>query len=345
MECSVMFGLTGNLVVVSRYIDAKNTQYILYHDDEQAVWNPADFTEGAFEPALKFINSCAPFEYGGMHYNALAEYDYEKMSKEEIILYMFRCHNDQYEQHSHAYGDNLFWMSDNTVYRLALKRQLRGKIVREPGPLISEVKEFITWNHTIPCRVSISMNGELLHSNAACSKLLYADGTFRDGFSRMHFTSNKPIKCELPEFTLVLDLKPKKFEEIVYIELGRMVTKLYTLTDVTIPEHYQLICPPNSSSIYIMDTDTGEQQLCQFVEQESFYQLLLNIGFEPAPEMKPLVYDECSESDDEAIADSGVILMRHGLYVNADKFNCGYTCWYERSPNAGKFTKAALHVE
>jgi hypothetical protein len=336
-----MFGFTGNLIVVQR-----QSHYTVYHDDEQNIWNPADFNEGALKPAMEFDHECKPFEYGGMYYNRGSYYDHEKLlSKESKALYMFYGSCSDFDYHCKAKDDNIVWMNDNTVYKIALSRH-NNKIIREPGPLVIEVKDFIRWNFIIPCHVSISMKGKLLHSSAECSKLLYVDGTFRSNYEKIQFTNElgKPDKLDgldkLPEFTLILNLILHRFDDIIYAKTNKIITPVYTLANITIPEQYQLICPPNSNSIYIVDTDTGGQQRCQFVGHSSFYQMLLNIGFEAVPRTPPSL-----DLKNAYLKAYGRTLVRRGLYVQTDNLSCNYVSGYERSPNAGKLTKAALRDE
>jgi hypothetical protein len=337
-----MYGLTGNLIVLSKFIDNRNRQYILYHDDEQSIWDRDDFVEGTLKPAAEFKNKCLTFKYGGVYYDMHVNYDYGKLSKEATILSMFYCFRGQYKGHSNAKDDDIFWMKDNTVYRLALTRR-DYKVTRERGDLISEVKDFITWNYIIPCHVSISMNGELLHSNTVCSKLLYVDGTFRDDYEKIQFTNKLGKFGKLPDFTLILNLRLRQFDDIIYInpldmplmppqikdtiaKSENMSASVYTLANITIPEHYQLICPPNSNSIYLVDTDTGEQQLCNIVKHWSFYFMLSDNGFRLA-QMPPSL-----DLKDEYLKEHGITLVRRGLYVQTDVWKCHYVSGYEKSP-------------
>lgn len=334
-----MYGLTGNLIVLSKFIDVRNRQYILYHDDEQSIWDRDDFVEGALKPVAEFKNKCLPFEYGGMYYDMHVNYNYVKLSKEATILSMFYCIRGQYRGHSNAKDDDIFWMKDNTVYRLALTRR-DYKVTRERGDLINEVKDFIMWNYTIPCHVSISMKGELLHSNTVCSKLLYVDGTFRDDYEKIQFTTKidgLPSLPNLPDFTLILNLRLRQFDDIIYINpldmplippqiKDTVVKSVYTLANITIPEHYQLICPPNSDSVYLVDTVTGEQQLCKITKHCSFYFMLSDNGFRPA-QMPPSL-----DLKDEYLKKYGITLVRRGLYVQTDVCKCHYVSGYEKSP-------------
>lgn len=316
MACRVLIGLTGNLIVAGEKI---------YYDDAQTIWNPSEFTEGALKPARSFIDGCEPFEYGGMHYTAEATYDYKDRPNEETIIVMFYKQFYSYDEHYRIDDNGLFWMRDNTVYRLALDYKDK-KIIRLPGPLISKINDRIRWTYNITCPVSVSLKGKLLDADSQHHRLLYVNGSFFGEMGRVALMSRG--LCELPDFTLVLNLKLVKIDDILHVERIKKQWSVYKLVGVKLPENYIFICPPNTGTIYLIDMDTGEKQLCQFILYEVFGDMLRSEGFELL--RKPNVANKYKTT-----------YIRRGLCVHVGT-DQGYECEYERSAGMGKYTKLAL---